>query len=177
MPITALYKITDLACHSTEALIRRLMKEYTHDSVQILRGAVVGVHPSSDGTMIESVSFRPITGDTVTVDSPHTPVQTIHASFFADCTGSSSISSKILPAAGVGWGPYPRHQYDPNVQYRAATIYVPQPTREALSRSVPVGDPDYGRWDRTMLFEIFQPIPQFNNEFYGIQKVDGDRRA
>lgn len=155
-------------------MIRRLVIEYAHGSVQIVDGAVVGVQASSDGTRIESVSFRPTAVDT---DSPNPPLQTIPASFFADCTGPSSISSKILPAAGVGWGPFPRHQYNPNIQYRTAWIYVPEHARQALSRSVPVDDPDYGRWDRIMMFDVFVPIPQFSNEFYAIQKVDEDRRA
>ncbi|KAF9520490.1 hypothetical protein BS47DRAFT_1335655 [Hydnum rufescens UP504] len=150
-----------------EALIRRLVIDYAQGSIHIIQGTVIGVRISSDGATIDAVSFRP--------SAETDPVQTLPAAFFADCSGSSSISSKILPAANQSWGPYPRYHYDPKVNYRTAIVHVPEPSRVALSRAVPILDPDWGRWDRFTFVEAFQPTPQSDNAYYGIQKVDGDR--
>lgn len=128
------------------------------------------MHPSSDGSRIDSVFYR-------STNEGHVAIKhNVSSSFFVDCSGASSISPKILPAAGAGWGPYPRHQYGPNVSYHSAIVYIPESAREALARSVPHGDLDYGRWDQITFVETFQPTYESDKEFYGIQKVDGNRR-
>jgi hypothetical protein len=109
--------------------------------------------------------------------STATLVQNIETSLFVDCSGSSSISVKMLPAAGVGWGPFLRHHYDPVVSYRTALVTVPENVREAISRSVPEGDIDCGRWDQMTFIDGFTPTPETGRDSYVVQKVDGDRRT
>ena len=154
--------------------MRRLVKDYTQNSLQIIQGTVTGVQSSKDGKRVEFVHYR----TTADPDSTSASIQSLPTTFFVDCSGPSSISSKILPAAGAGWGPYPRLHYNPNVIYRSGTIQVSDPAvRDALSRTLPIDHPDYGRWDRVSIFEAFAPAPQIIDEFYAIQKVDGDQRT
>lgn len=132
---------------------------------------MIGVCASEDGTEIESIILRPTIRDESTAKS----LQTIETSLFVDCSGSSSISVKLLPAAGAGWGPFLRHHYDPRVSYRTALFTVPESVREAISYSVPKGDIDYGRWDQMTLIDAFTPTARTGKELYAVQKVDGDR--
>lgn len=83
----------------------------------------------------------------------------------------------MLPAAGVGWGPFPRRHYDPMVTYRTAIFTVPECVHAAISYSVPEGDVDYGRWDQMTIIDAFTPTCETGNELYAVQKVDGDRSA
>lgn len=160
-----------------EILTRRLVLAYTGSQIEVVRGTVVGIHASPDGTRIESITWRPSIKDTVVGVSTATSVETIETSLFVDCSGPSTISAKALPAAEVGWGPFRRYHYNPNVSYRTALVTVPEIVREAISRSVPKEDIDYGRWDRMGLIHVLTPTPETGRELYVVQKVDGDRRA
>jgi len=133
---------------------------YSGSPIEIVRGTVINIHASRDGSQIDSITLRTDSGDSDPATdgiSTVTSVKTIATSLFVDCSGPSSISAKMLPAARVGWGPFPRHQYDPVVSYRTAFVTVPEDVREAISRSVPKGDIDYGRWDRMTTLILLHP--------------------
>jgi hypothetical protein len=152
---------------------------YSGSPIDVVRGTVVNIHPSHDNTRINLISLKASTKDgEATADglSTATSVETIVMSLFVDCSGSSSISAKMLPIAGVGWSPFPQHHYDPIVSYQTALITVPEHVRGAISCSVPKGDIDYGQWDHMAFIDAFHPTSETGREVYIVQKVDGDHR-
>jgi len=162
-----------------ETLARRLVLAYSGSPIEIVRGTVVNVHASRDGSQIDSITLRTDSGDSNAATdgiSTATSLKTIATSLFVDCSGPSSISAKMLPAATVGWGPFPRHQYNPLVSYRTAFVTVPEHVREAISRSVPKGDRDYGRWDHMAHVDAFVPTSETGRDGYTVQRV-GDCRT
>ena len=155
------------------------MLAYSGSPIEIVRGTVVNVHASRDGSQIESITLRTDSGDSNAATdgiSTATSLKTIATSLFVDCSGPSSISAKMLPAATVGWGPFPRRQYDPAVSYRTAFVTVPEHVREAISRSVPKGDIYYGRWDLMNFIDTFAPTSETGRDGYIVQRV-GDCRT
>lgn len=153
------------------------MLAYTGSPIEVVQGTVISVQASKDGIKIDSINFRPSIKDDAGKQVSQPLVQNIETSLFVDCSGPSSISVKMLSAANVGWGPFERHHYNANVSYRTALFTVPENIREAISRSVPEGDIDFGRWDQMALIDAFTPTAETGRELYAVQKVDGDRRT
>ena len=162
--------------------MRRLVLGYiSPDRIQLIHGTVTGVTAASDGTRVESVSFRPASAETTDSSSLESipvvaPERSLPCSLFVDCSGPSAISFKYLPAASPAWGPYPRHHYNADVSYVTALLDIPSPAvRQALARTVPTDDPDYGRWDMMGIIEVVSPTHQTGKELYALQRVDDNK--
>lgn len=134
-------------------------------ALEVVQGVVTAVEASADGTHISAVKVR----------LPDTSVQSITAAFFADCSGPTSISSKIIPSSNPKWGPYPRHEYRPEVGYGAAVMPISKPLQETLTRMTPRGDPDFANWHAVSIFSVVAPEPTRSNQQYMLAKFDEDK--
>lgn len=72
-------------------------------------------------------------------------------------------------------GPFPKHEYRPEVGYVATTVKVPKALQDQLCRLTPREDPDFGRWDATLVFDILLPNPNTCNTMYNVAKLNNDK--
>ncbi|KAF8321410.1 uncharacterized protein EI90DRAFT_3079301 [Cantharellus anzutake] len=153
---------------SVETLVRRLSIESCGDKLQLIQGTVTGVEASSDGTAIRSVSFRPAT------QSPTTGLTMVPCALFVDCSGSSSIGSKLLSTASNKWGPYERTSYNPKIRYHSTSIKLSPKTQDEVARSLPKHHRDFGRWGACTIIGLVIPTAETGKDLFGYQRIDGD---
>lgn len=163
--------------HSLEKIIYDLTIAFAGSSLETVHGVVTAVDSSADGKRISSVTVRVPTTDANASGPGSFSKIDIPTVFFADCSGATTISAKLLSKSNTSWGPFPRNEYRPNFEYSSATVTISKPVQEKLSLLLPKGDPDYGRWDAVMIFDLLWPSFASSRDMYMISKVDNDKRA
>jgi hypothetical protein len=150
-----------------ERLLRKLTLSYS-SNIQLLCGTVTEVVTTEDGTSIASVRYRDTGGI-----SP--AIHAIDCSLFVDCTGVTSLYTKILPRASDKWGPFPRISYDPKVIYATAMPQLTADNWKALADIIPPERSDAS--GRPQLLVRVRVIHCWDGRMLCIQRGANDRSA